>query len=166
VNVDVLDPADLAAFVPLLRADEADADLRRVMIDLPVLPRPVAIPDTDLRLVIARLLLSPVDITDVSLSGRFRGGRLQRSPFEAQIGSSRFHGHLEPSGAVTDVVFKVDDTAGDSGNSLQELFSTALQWAGSVAIVPLQWLFERKLSGGRTDVCPEAAKGRLDAGRR
>ena len=166
LNVDALDPADLAAFVPLLRADEADADHRRVMIDIPVLPRPVAIPDTDLRLAIARLLLSPVDITDVSLSGGFRGGRLQRSPFEAQIGSSRFQGHLEPSGAVTDVVFTVDDDAGDSGNRLEELFSTALQWAESVAIVPLQWLFERKLSDDRTDGCPEATKGLSAAGKR
>ena len=154
-----LDPADLDAFVPLLRAGEGDANQRGVTIDMPVLPWPVEIPDADLRLGIARILLKPVDITDVSLSSGLRGGNLQRSPFQAQIGTTRFHGYLEPSGAVTDVVFEVDGHDSGSGNRLHELFSSALEWAGSVAIVPLQWLFEQKLSADGRDVCSDAKGG-------
>ena len=156
VHFDELAPADLEAFVPLFRPREADANESRVTIDMPVLPRPVEIPDADIRLGIARILLKPVDITDVSLFGRLRAGSLQRSPFHAGIGTTGFHGYLEPSGAVTDVVFEVDEHDSDSGNRLHELFSSAVEWAGSVAIVPLQWLFEQKLSGDGRDVCTDA----------
>jgi hypothetical protein len=154
-----LDPADLEAFVPMFRPREPDANERGVTIDMPVLPRPVEIPDADIRLGIARILLKPVDITDVSLSAGLRAGSLQRSAFHAGIGTTGFHGFLEPSGAVTDVVFELDEHDSDSGNRLQELFSSALEWAGSVAIVPLQWLFEHKLSADGRDVCTDAKGG-------
>jgi uncharacterized protein involved in outer membrane biogenesis len=159
VHFDELDPADLGAFVPLFRPREADVNESGVTIDMPVLPRPVEIHDADIRLGIARILLKPVDITDVSLFGRLRAGSLQRSPFHAGIGTTGFHGYLEPSGAVTDVVFEVDEHDSDSGNRLHELFSSAVEWAGSVAIVPLQWLFEHKLSGDGRDVCTDAKGG-------
>ena len=93
------------------------------------------------------------------LFGRLRAGSLQRSHFHARIGTAGFHGYLEPSGAVTDLVFEVDEHDSDSGNRLHELLSSTLEWAGSVAIVPLQWLFEQKLSADGRDVCPDAKGG-------
>ena len=159
VHVAELDPADLAAFVPLFRPREADANASGATINMPVLPRPVELPDADIRLGIARILLKPVDITDVNLSGRLRAGSLLRSHFHARIGTAGFHGYVEPSGAVTDLVFEVDEHDSDSGNRLHELFNSAVEWAGSVAIVPLQWLFEQKLSADGRDVCPDAKGG-------
>jgi hypothetical protein len=79
-----------------------------------------------------------------------------RSPFHAHIGTTSFQGYLDPSGAATDVVFELEGKDHDSGNRLRDLFSTAARWAGSAAVVPLQWILNKGLSAKGTDDCRDS----------
>jgi hypothetical protein len=146
LHLGALDPADLDGLMPLVESGKGDAEMQGIAIDMPILPKRIEIKNANIELAMEQLLIKPVEITDVSLSSQIRGGRLMRSPFHGHIGTSSFQGYLDPSGAATDVVFEFEGNNGDAGNRLQELFSTAARWAGSAAVVPLQWLFERELS--------------------
>jgi hypothetical protein len=125
---------------------------------MPIIPKRVEIKNADIELAIEQLLLKPVGISDVSLSSQIRGGRLMRSPFHAHIGATSFHGYLAPSGGATDVVFEIDGNDKDSGNRLQDLFSTAVRWAGSAAVIPMQWLFKQELSAKGAEDCRHSNK--------
>jgi hypothetical protein len=153
MHFDALDPDDLDGLTPVVRSGGNDDAEKGIVIDMPVLPRPVELRNADIKLAIEHILIKPVDFTDVSLSSRIRGGRLMRSPFHARIGTSSFTGYLDPSGAATDVVFNFEGNDKDSGNRLNDLFSTAVRWAGSAAVVPLQWLLKHELSARGTGDC-------------
>jgi hypothetical protein len=84
---------------------------------------------------------------------------LRRSPFHALIGATSLTGYLDPSGAATDVVFEIEGNDKESGNLLENLFSSAVRWAGSAAVVPLQWLFKEELSASRADECRPRTSG-------
>jgi hypothetical protein len=154
----VLRPADLDGLVPVIKFDKADAVRKGIIFDMPVFPAPVEIGNADIKLTIEKILIKPVEITDVSLFSRIRGGKFMQSPFHAHIGSTSFQGYLDSSGEATDVVFKFEENDKDSGNALEDLFSNAVRWAGSAAIVPLQWLFERELSAKGTDDCRNSSR--------
>jgi hypothetical protein len=85
---------------------------------------------------------------------------MQRSPFHAHVGGTSFQGYLNPENAETAVVFENEDNEDGSGGRLNKLFSDAVRWAGSNAIVPLRWLLERRLvAGGSADCRIEGAEG-------
>jgi uncharacterized protein involved in outer membrane biogenesis len=125
---------------------------------MPILPKRVEIMNADIELAIERLLLKPVEITDVSLTSQIHGGKLMRSPFHGHIGGASIQGYLDPSGAATDVVFEFEENDRDSSTRLQDLFSTAARWAGNAAVVPLEWLFEQELSAKSADDCRDGDK--------
>gem|GEM_PF-2402789 len=153
VHSDALDPDDLDGLVPIVKFGNARGDKKGIAIDIPLLPRRIDIRDADIRLTSEKLLLKPVEITDASLTSQIRRGKLMRSPFHAHIGGTRFTGYLEPSGAATDIVFEIDGNDKDSGSLLNNLFSTTVRWAGSAAVIPIQWLFKRGLSAKSADDC-------------
>ncbi len=96
-----------------------------------------------------------MDITEVSLSAEIRDGRLQRSPFHAQIGNAGFQGYLDPATAETGVVFENEDSGSAAGGRIDSLFSSVVRWAGSNAVVPLRWIFKKKLTGEDSDDCQD-----------
>ncbi len=120
---------------------------------MPVLPRRVEIINADIDLTIAHILLKLVDITEVSLSARIRDGRLQRSPFHTHIGNASFQGYLDPATAETAVVFENEDYDSAAGGRMDKLFSSAVRWVGSTAVVPLRWIFRKKFSAGDSADC-------------
>ena len=155
-----LHPADIQALIPLFTQASDDDAASVVTIDMPVLARRIDLLDADIDLAIARIPLSPVDITEVSVLARIRQGRLQRSPFHAHVAGTSFQGHLNPENAETAVVFENEDNEDGSGGRLNRLFSDAVRWAGSSAIVPLRWLLEKWLVGGDSADCRiEGAEG-------
>ena len=159
VHFDVLDPDDLDGLMPLVNFDNARGDKKGIAIDIPLLPRRIEIRNADIRLTLEQLLLKPVEISDISLSSQIRGGKLMRSPFHAYIGATSLTGYLDPSGAATDVVFEIEGNNKESGSLLENLFSSAVRWAGSAAVVPLQWLFKKELSARSVDECRPRING-------
>jgi uncharacterized protein involved in outer membrane biogenesis len=153
IHFDTLYPDDLDGFRPIVDSGEERSVKKGITIGIPLLPRRIEIRNADIRLTSEKLLLKPVEITDVSLSSQIRRGKLVRSPFYAHIGGTRFTGYLDPSGAATDVVFEINENDKDSGSLLKNLFSTTVRWAGSAAVIPIQWLFKRELSAKSEDNC-------------
>jgi len=155
-----LNPADIQALLPLFKQGSNDDAASVVAIDMPVLARRVDLLNADIDLGIAHIPFSPVDITEVSLLARIRQGRLQRSPFHAHVGGASFQGYLNPENAETAVVFENEDNGEGSGGRMNRLFSDAVRWAGSAAIVPLRWLLEKRLVAGDSADCRiEGAEG-------
>ena len=157
MHFDALDPSDLDGLAPVVKSGKGDAARNGITIDMPILPRRIEIRNADFKLSIQQILIKPVEIMDVSLSSQIRGGRFMQSPFHAHIGTTSFQGFLDPSGEATDVVFKFEGNDVDSGNRLNDLFSTAVRWVGSAAVVPLQWLFKQELSTKGADDCRDSS---------
>ena len=82
-----------------------------------------------------------------------------RSPFLAHIGATSLSGYLDPSGTATDVVFEIEGNDKESGSLLENLFSSTVRWAGSAAVIPLQWLFKKELSAKGADDCRSRISG-------
>jgi hypothetical protein len=148
-----LDPADIEALTPLVSQVSDEGAASRIAIDLPVIPRRVEIVNADIDLSMAHILLELVDITDVSLSTRIRKGVLQPSKFHAHVGAASFQGYLDPTTAETAVVFEGEDYGSADGGRMDKLFSSAVRWVGSVAIVPLRWIFMKNFSAGDPADC-------------
>jgi hypothetical protein len=148
-----LDPADIEVLVPLMNQGSVVGDAKGIAIDIPVLPGRVEIINADVDLEIAHILLELVDVTEVSLSARIREGGLQRSPFHAHIGNAGFRGYLDPATAETDVVFENPEHDSATGGWMDKLFSSAVRWIGSTAVVPLRWIFRKYLSAGSPADC-------------
>jgi len=153
LHFEELDPADIEALIPLVSRASDEAAAAGIAIDIPVLPRRVVINNADIDLVIAHILPKLVGITEVSLSARIRDGRLLRSPFHAQIGNAGFQGYLDPATAETAVVFENEDSDSAAGGRMDKLFSNAVRWAGSTAVVPLRWIFKKKFSAADPADC-------------
>jgi hypothetical protein len=152
LHFEELDPADIDALIPLVSRGPDEDAARGVAIDMPVLPARVEIINADVDLTMEHILLTLVDITEVSLSARLREGKLQRSPFNVQIGDTRFQGYLDPEPAQTTVVFENEDDGNNAGQ-IDKLLSSMLHWAGSTAVVPLRWIFRKKFSAGGPADC-------------
>jgi hypothetical protein len=148
-----LDPADIEALVPLVNRGSDEEAVKGVAIDIPVLPRRVEIINANIDLAIEHILLELVDITEVSLSARIREGRMQRSPFHAHIGNASFQGYLDPATTEIAVVFENEDDGSAAGGRMDKLFSNAVRWVGSTAVVPLRWVFRKKFSAGNSADC-------------
>jgi len=145
LHFEELDPADIDALMPLVSRGPDDDAARGVAINMPVLPRRVEIINADVDLTIAHIPLKLVNITDASLSARLREGQLQRSPFNVQIGETRFQGYLDPEPMQTTVVFENEKN--------DKLLGKILHWVGHGAVVPLRWIFKKKLSAGGVANC-------------
>jgi hypothetical protein len=153
LHFEELDPADIDALAPLVSRGSDEGAARGVAIDMPVLPRRVEIINADVDLTIEHILHKLVDIAKVSLSVRLRERELQRSPFHAHIGNISFQGYLDPATAETAMVFENEDDDGADEGRMDKLFSSAVRWVGSVAIVPLRWIFRKKFSAGDSADC-------------
>jgi len=153
LHFEELDPADIEALTPLVNQISEEGAASGIAIDIPVLPRRVEIINADIDLSIAHILLELVDITDVSLSARIRDGGLQPSRFHAHVGAASFQGYLDPATAETAVVFENEDYGSADGGRMDKLFSSAVRWVGSVAIVPLRWIFIKNISAGDSADC-------------
>ena len=153
LHFDAMDPDDLDGLIPILDSGSEQSEKKGIAINMPLLPRRIEIKNADIKLTVEQLLLKPVEISDISLSSKIRGGKSMRSPFHARIGTTRFTGYLDPSGAATDMVLEIEGDDKDSGSLLKNLFSTAVRWAGNAAVIPLQWLFKKELSNKAADDC-------------
>jgi len=122
-------------------------------IDMPVLPGRIEIINADVDLTIAHIKLDLLNITEVSLSARIRDGELQRFPFHTHLGNASFRGYLDPATEETAVVFEHEDEASAAGGRMDNLFSSAVRWFGSSAVVPLRWIFRKKFSAGDPTDC-------------
>ena len=156
MHFDALDPADLDGLFPVVKSGEGEAAKKGIAIDMPILPKRVEIKNADIELAIEHLLIKPVEITEVSLSSQIRGGKTMRSPFHARIGATGFQGYLDPSGAATDVVFKLEG----NDQRFRKHAARPVQHRGALgrdaAVVPLQWLLNKGLSAKGTDDCRDS----------
>jgi len=153
LHFEELDPADVVALVPLVKQGSDEGTARGIAIDMPILPGRVEIINADVDLSIAHIQLQPIDISDVSLAARIREGKLQPSRFHTHVGVASFQGYLDPTVAETVVVFENEDYGGADGGRMGQLFSSAVRWVGSFAIVPLRWIFMKNISVGDTADC-------------
>ena len=153
LHFEELDPADIEALIPMVNKVSDEGAASGIAIDIPVLPRRVEIVNADIDLSIAHILLELVDITDVSLSSRIREGGLQSSTFHAHVGAASFQGYLDPTTAETTMVFENEDYGSADGGRMDELFGNAVRWVGSIAIVPLRWIFMKNVSVGDSADC-------------
>jgi hypothetical protein len=153
LHFEELDPADIEALIPLVNQVSDEAAANGIAIDIPVLPRRVEIVNADIDLSIAHILLELVDITNVSLSARIREAVLQPSTFHAHVGAASFQGYLDPTTAETAVVFEDEDYGSADGGRMDKLFSSAVRWVGSLAIVPLRWIFMKNIAAGDSADC-------------
>jgi hypothetical protein len=159
MHFDVMVPDDLDGLMPILNFANERGNKTGIAIDMPVLPQRIDIRNADIKLTSEHLLLKPVEISDISLSSQIRGGKMMRSPFRAHIGATSLTGYLDPSGAATDVVFEIEGNDKVSGSLLENLFSSTVRWAGSAAVVPLQWLLKKELSARDADDCRSRISG-------
>jgi hypothetical protein len=146
LHFEELKPADMADLIPLIRPDPDAGGAGAIAVDLPILPKPVAVVSADIELGIAHILFKMVDISDVLLSARIRQGRLQHSPFHAQLGNASFQGYLDPTAEETTVVFENVDYDSPAGERMDKLFSSAVRLVGNSAVVPLRWIFSKKVA--------------------
>jgi hypothetical protein len=153
LHFEELDPADIEALISLVNQGPDEGAARGIAIDMPVLPRRVEIINAEIDLAIERILLKLVDIAEVSLSARIREGRLQRSPFHAHIGNASFQGYLDPTTAETALVFENEDYENAGGGRMETLFSSAVRWVESTAVVPLRWIFSKKFAARDSADC-------------
>jgi len=153
LHFEVLDPADIEALISLVNRGYDKGAARGITIDMPVLPRQVENINADIDLTIEHILLKLVDINEVSLFARIRQGRLQHSPFHAHVGNASFQGYLDPTTAETALVFENEDYDNAGGGRMDKLFSSAVRWVGSTAVVPLRWIFRKKYSAGDAEDC-------------
>ena len=153
LHFEELDPADIEALIPLVNQVSDEGAANGIAIDIPVLPRRVDIVNADIDLSMARILLDLMDMTDVSLSAQIRAGVPQPSTFHAHVGGASFQGYLDPKTAGTAVVFEGEDYGSADGGRMDTLFSSAVRWVGSVAIVPLRWIFMKNISAGDPADC-------------
>ena len=107
---------------------------------------PIEVRNADIELATAHIPLKMVDISDVALSMRIRQGRLQRSPFHAQLGNASFQGYLDPADTEAVLVFENVDIDSAAGERMDKLFSSAVRLVGNSAVVPLHWLISKQLS--------------------
>jgi hypothetical protein len=150
LHFEELDPADIHVLDPLVSRGFDESTAGGMAIEMPVLPARVEIINADVNLTMAHVLLKLVNITDLSLSAQLREGKLQRSPFNVQIGDTRFQGYLDPETAQTTVVFEKEDGDNDAGQ-VDRLLSRMLYWAGKTTVVPLRWIFRKTFSAGEAD---------------
>jgi hypothetical protein len=150
LHFEELDPADIDVLDPLVSRGFDESTAGGMAIEMPVLPARVEIINADVDLTMAHVLLKLVNITDVSLSAQLREGKLQRSPFNVQIGGTRFQGYLDPESTQTTVVFEEEDGDSDAGQ-MDTLLSRMLYWAGKTTVVPLRWIFRKTFSAGEAD---------------
>jgi hypothetical protein len=161
LHFEELDPADIDALGPLVNRSSDEGAARGVAIDMPVLPRRVEIINADVDLTIEHILLTLLDVTEVSLSARLREGELQRAPFHAHIGAAEFQGYLQPAHAETAVVFENEHDDGATEQWMDKLFSSAVRWVGSNAVIPLRRIFRKKFSAENSADCRvQAVKSR------
>jgi hypothetical protein len=153
LHFEELDPADIDALVPLVSRGSDEGAARGLAIDMPVLPRRIEIINADIDLNVAHILHKLVDIAEVSLSVRLREGELRRSPFHARIGNASFQGYLDPAAAETAMVFENEDDDGAAEGRMDKLFSSAMRWVGSAAVVPLRWIFRKGSFAGDSADC-------------
>jgi len=50
-------------------------------------------------------------------------------------------------------VFEIEDDDNAAGGRMGKLFSSAVRWVGSSAVVPLRWIFRKKFSAGDPADC-------------
>ena len=150
LHFEELDPADIDVLDPLVSRGFDESTAGGMALEMPVLPARVEIINADVNLTMAHVLLKLVNITDLSLSAQLREGKLQRSPFNVQIGDTRFQGYLNPETAQTTVVFEKEDGDSDAGQ-VDTLLSKMLFWAGKTTVVPLRWIFRKTFSAGEAD---------------
>ena len=67
---------------------------QKIDLRMPILPVNLALPDIDFSVSVPRLATGEVQVEDIALSGQFRDGRLEQSPFQAVFGGTLFQGNL------------------------------------------------------------------------
>ncbi len=128
---DAIDPEELEAILPPEQevkakpqaAEKPKEKKTGLTLDAPILPQQVVIDDADIEFVIKRIFLPTIDIRDVSLSSRFREGKVERSPFKAVIAEVLFKGEFDVDlrGEEPKINFNLETNRIDIGGLLRRL---------------------------------------------
>lgn len=153
VQFDKVVPGDLKGALQFVRLDSPAAATGSLALEMPVLPAIVPVRNADIRLNIAHIDLGLVDISNLTLTSAIRDAGLQPSPFAVDIGNTGYEGYLERSQGQAGLVWTVAESDPAAGGLLNQLFSNALQWAGSTGRIPLRGLFGDMLDGGAAGDC-------------
>ncbi|NCW79163.1 MAG: hypothetical protein EBV64_14670, partial [Oxalobacteraceae bacterium] len=88
------DLAELDSLLPPSRPDGHRDRQRSVTLDIPILPRALALDDADLRVRVNGVQRAPVAIGEIGADMVLRDGFMQSSPFFAEVAGQRFEGAL------------------------------------------------------------------------
>ncbi len=124
LSSDMLALDELAGLFPKTDAPQQGAtEEDDFEIDVPILPRGIELEDADLDLSLRRISTDALELEDVTLSSRIRGGRVEDSPFGVVIANARLDGSvsLDLTGAVPSATFSVATEEIDIGLFLAEL---------------------------------------------
>ncbi len=129
LQFDVLDFKGMASLFPEQPKSEESAPKERtegpeaLTIDVPILPNGIEIFDSDIDIAIARIKMEPVDVTDIALSSKIRGGYVDEAPLTATFGGARFEGRFAADfrGQVPKIDLLVKSTKVNVGSLLGQL---------------------------------------------
>ena len=120
LDVETLDTPEIKSFVDPFGDQQIVDDLPSL--DLPLLPGPLEIPDTDLQARVARVVREPEDIVDLELDLEYSERRLEISTLSFRVGSGSFEGgaHL----GWVDVVPRIDIDLDSTSFDLADVIAT------------------------------------------
>ena len=90
IDVAVFDLPELTSFAQTLEDHEISKS--HLSLDIPILPKALALPNTDLRLGVERVVHKPKDISDLKVNLKFKEGRFEPSTLSFRAGASEIHG--------------------------------------------------------------------------
>lgn len=122
LDVSKLDVPELEGMLPP-RPAPVKEDVPRNTLDLPILPQGLDLSDADVAVRVERVVMRPADVARVAFDGRIRGGRMEPSPFSAQVAGTSFSGAvaLDLRGTVPEASLWVAASEVDVGNLLRTL---------------------------------------------
>lgn len=91
LDVAQLDVTELESMLPPSPPPSPE-DMPRNTLDLPILPQGIDLSDADVAVRIEGVAMQPADVVRVAFDGRMRGGRMEPSPFSAQVAGTPFSG--------------------------------------------------------------------------
>ena len=125
LDVEQLDVRELESMLPPAAAKPVQQGAASApnTLDLPILPRGIDLSDADIEVRVKQVGMEPADITDASFSGRIRNGKMDASPFAANIAGTAFSGAvaLDLRGQVPEATLWVAANTVDVGKLLHNL---------------------------------------------
>jgi uncharacterized protein involved in outer membrane biogenesis len=123
LRMENVDAGELASIAAADQSPENEVVGEGFSFDMPIMPQAVEFNDADIDIGINRIRFRKIDITNLALTSRIRGGWVENSPFRLATGNVQFDGtlSLDLRGKVPRFQFKIASSKVDIGLLLAEL---------------------------------------------